>query len=243
MDLGLPALIIVSGVAFLAGISRTGIPGMGMLLVPIVAMVMPVRASTGFLLLIFVEADLIAVLFFRRRVVWSQLFRVLPWTLAGVVLGFFAMHYIDEATFKPLLGGMIVAIVALDFLRRRAKIELVSGKWYFSAVAGVLAGVFTMMANAAGPIMTIYLLSMNLPKEEFIGTGVLFYCIINLVKLPFSIALGIITLGGVKVDLMLIPLIALGCLAGVQIMKRVSQRHFNSLAQTLAGLGGIKLLF
>ena len=96
MDLGLPALIIVSGVAFLAGISRTGIPGMGMLLVPIVAMVMPVRASTGFLLLIFVEADLIAVLFFRRRVVWSHLFRVLPWTLAGVVIGFFAMQYIDE---------------------------------------------------------------------------------------------------------------------------------------------------
>jgi uncharacterized membrane protein YfcA len=243
MDLGVSGIAIVCAVAFLAGMSRTGIPGIGMLLVPLVAMAMPARISTGFLLLILIEADLMAVLYWRRRVVWPHLFRVLPWTFAGIVLGYFAMGFIDEGTFKPLLGGMIVAIVALDLARRLAGIEIAINSWYFSAATGILAGIFTMMANAAGPVMTIYLLSMNLPKEEFVGTGAIFYCLVNLVKLPFSIALGLVTWSGVKVDLLLSPLIALGCLVGVLIMKRVPQKLFNTLAQVFAGLGGIKLLF
>jgi hypothetical protein len=214
-----------------------------MLLVPLIAMAMPVRASTGFLLLILVEADLMAVLNWKRRVVWAHLFRVLPWTVLGVVVGYFVMRVLDERTFKPILAAMIVGIVALDLLRRWAKIEIAPENRVFSAVVGILAGAFTMVANAAGPIMTIYLLSMNLPKEEFVGTGALFYCIINLVKVPFSVALGLITVSSLKVDLMLLPLIGLGCLAGIFIMRKFPQKAFNVTAQGLAALGGIKLFF
>ncbi|MEI6874475.1 MAG: sulfite exporter TauE/SafE family protein [Spirochaetota bacterium] len=243
MDLGVWGLVIVGFAAFLAGISRTGIPGLGMALVPLVALVMPALASMGFLLLIFVAADLMSVVYFRRKVAWPQLFRILPWTLVGVILGYFAMGFVNEGTFKPILGSMILTVVVLDFVRKRAGFEFALESRWFSAISGILAGIFTMMANAAGPIMTIYLLSMNMAKEEFIGTSAYFYFIINLVKVPLSIALGLITFSGFKLDLELTPLVALGCVAGVFIMKRVSQRFFNGLVQAIAALGGIKLFF
>ncbi|MEI6389026.1 MAG: sulfite exporter TauE/SafE family protein, partial [Spirochaetota bacterium] len=240
MHLDLLGIIVVCIAALLAGISRTGIPGLGMLLVPLVALVMPAMTSMGFLLLIFVAADLMSVTYLRRRVAWNRLFRILPWTVAGVVLGYLAMNFVTEAIFKPLVGWMILAVVGLDLLRRRVGLEFALESRKFAAAAGILAGIFTMMANAAGPIMTIYLLSMNLPKEEFIGTSAYFYCIINLVKVPLSVALGLITWESLKVDLMLVPLIALGCFAGVFIIKGVSQRFFNNLVQGFAVLGGIK---
>jgi hypothetical protein len=216
---------------------------MGILLVPLVAMAMPVRASTGFLLLILVEADLMAVLYWRRRAVWPQLFRVLPWTALGVVGGYFVMRLLDDRGFKSILGAMIVGIVALDLVRRWARVGIAPENKAFSAVAGILAGAFTMIANAAGPIMTIYLLSMDLPKEEFVGTGAIFYCIVNLFKVPFSISLGLVTWSTLRSDLMLLPLIALGCLVGIFCMRKLPQKAFNILAQALAALGGFKLFF
>jgi uncharacterized protein len=243
LSLAISGIIIVCCVAFFTGVSRTGIPGVGILLIPLIAMAMPVRASTGFLLPILVEADLMAVLYWKRSVVWPHLFRVLPWTALGVVIGYFLMGVLDERLFKPILGAMIVGIVALDLLRRWARIEIVPENRILSAIVGVLAGAFTMVANAAGPIMTIYLLSMELPKEEFVGTGAIFYCIINLFKVPFSVALGLITWNTLRIDLMLIPLIAIGCLAGIRFMRKLPQQLFNQIALVLAALGGLKMLF
>jgi uncharacterized membrane protein YfcA len=243
LSLTVSGIIIVCCTAFLTGISRTGIPGIAILLVPLIAMAMPVRASTGFLLLIFVEADLMAVLYWRRKVAWLHLFRVLPWTVLGVVGGYFVMRLLDDRAFKSILGAMIVGIVALDLLRRWARIELAPENKVFAAIIGILAGAFTMIANAAGPVMTIYLLSMELPKEEFVGTGAVFFCVINLIKVPFSVALGLITWSTLRSDAMLLPLIALGCIVGIFFMKKLPQKVFNILAQILAALGGFKLFF
>jgi uncharacterized membrane protein YfcA len=243
MELGTAGIVIVVIAAFLAGISRTGIPGLGMILVPLVALAMPAMASVGFLLILFVAADLMSVIYLRKKVEWARLFRILPWTLVGVGLGYFIMGLVKSANFQPILGSMILVVVGFDFVRRKAGIEFALESRWFAAIIGILAGIFTMMANAAGPIMTIYLLAMNLPKEEFVGTSLYFYFIINLIKVPLSVALGIITWEGFKVDLFLLPLVALGCVAGVFIMKRVSQKLFNRLVQALAVLGGVKLLF
>ena len=145
--------------------------------------------------------------------------------------------------FRSLLGGMILAIVGLDLLRRAAKAELRSDNPAVAAVMGVLAGVFTMLANAAGPVMTIYLLSMGLSKEDFVGTSAWFYFIVNIFKLPFSAALGFVTLSSLGVDLALLPLVLVGSLAGVLVMKKMPQKAFNLIAQLLAVAGGIRLFF
>jgi len=237
------SIVIICVTALFAGVTKTGVPGLGNLLAPLIAMAMPVRASTGFLLPILIAADCMAVAYWRRSAVWSHLFRILIWTALGVVLGYFLMLIVSEAAFKPLLGGMIVVLVSLDLLRRLAKIEFKAENKVFGAVIGILAGAFTMMANAAGPVMTIYLLSMSLPKEEFVGTGAWFYFIMNLFKAPFSVALGLITWQTIKFDAMLIPLIAAGGFAGIFVMKRLPQKVFDVSAQVLAAIGGVKLFF
>jgi uncharacterized membrane protein YfcA len=241
MEAGGIAAVVAA--ALVTGFSKSGLPGVGILIPILAAMAMPARASTGFILPVLIEGDCVAVAYWRRKASWPSLVRVLPWTALGIIAGYFLMGRIPDEVFRPLLGGMILAIVGLDVARRAARIELRVESRAFAAIIGILAGAFTMIANAAGPVMTIYLLSMNLPKDEFVGTGAWFYFIINLFKLPFSIALGLVTWGTLKIDLMLLPLVLAGSAAGVLVMKRIPQRAFNLIAQALAVVGGLKLFF
>jgi hypothetical protein len=233
----------ICGAAFVTGLSKTGMPGMGIVIPTLAAMVMPARASTGLILPVLIEGDCVAVAYWRRKSAWASLFRILPWAAVGIVGGYFLMGALSDTVFKPLLGAMILAIVALDLLRRVVKIELRAESRVLAAICGILAGAFTMMANAAGPVMTVYLLSMDLPKEEFVGTSAWFYFLVNLFKLPFSIALGFVTWSSLKIDLALIPVVLVGSAAGVWAVKHLPQRAFNIIAQVLAAAGGIKLFF
>jgi uncharacterized membrane protein YfcA len=108
---------------------------------------------------------------------------------------------------------------------------------------GLLAGITTMMANAAGPVMAIYLLAMQLPKTEFVGTGAWFFFVINWLKVPFSVNLDLITAQTIKFNLTMLPLIVVGAVAGILILKRIPQKAFGVLVQILAAAAAVKLLF
>jgi hypothetical protein len=233
----------ICGIAVLSGFSKSGVPGIGILIPALGAMAMQARASTGFILPVLIEGDCVAVGYWQRKAEWRRLLRILPWTGLGIVVGYFLMRILSDAVFKPLLGAMILLIVAIDLARRAAKVELRAESSVLAAAIGILAGAFTMIANAAGPVMTIYLLSLNLSKEEFVGTGAWFYFIINLFKLPFSVALGLVTWSTVLVNLELLPLVLIGSLIGVLAMKRMSQNAFNIIAEALAVVGGVRLFF
>jgi uncharacterized protein len=241
MDSG--GIASICGAALITGFSKSGVPGIGILIPILAAMAMPARASTGFILPVLIEGDCVAVGYWRRAAAWKSLVRVLPWAALGIVAGYFLMGRISDAVFRPLLGGMILAIVGLDLLRRAAKAELRAENRAVAAVIGVLAGIFTMLANAAGPVMTVYLLSMRQSKEDFVGTSAWFYFIVNLFKLPFSAALGFVTWSSLGLDLALLPLVLIGSVAGVLVMKKLPQKAFNLIAQILAVAGGIRLFF
>ena len=100
-----------------------------------------------------------------------------------------------------------------------------------------------MMANAAGPIMVIYLLAMRLPKVEFVGTGAWFFFVVNWLKVPFSANLELITVESIKLNLMVLPLIATGAVVGIFFLKRIQQKSFTAIVQILAAAAAIKLLF
>jgi uncharacterized protein len=233
----------VCGAALLTGFSKTGMPGMGILIPTLAAMALPARASSGFILPVLIEGDCLAVGYWRRRASLRRLALILPWTALGIIGGFFLMRVLSDAVFKPVLGAMILAIVALDLVRRAARLEFRAENRLFAALVGILAGAFTMIANAAGPVMTIYLLSMGLTKEEFVGTGAWFYFIINLFKLPFSVGLGLVTWKSLEINAALLPLVLVGGFVGVRAIKRLPQRSFDILALILAAAGGLKLFF
>ena len=116
-------------------------------------------------------------------------------------------------------------------------------KWYYVAFMGFAAGFTTMLANAAGPVMVTYLLASGLPKENFIGTSAWFFFIINWFKVPFQISLGGINTHSVTVNLLLFPVIVIGAVAGIVVLRKLPQKTFNVVVAVLTAIAAVKLFF
>ena len=110
-----------------------------------------------------------------------------------------------------------------------------------SAVTGVSAGFTTMVANAAGPIMIIYLLAMRLPKMIFMGTSAWYFFVVNVFKVPFSYSLGLITLSSLRISLLLAPFAIIGAITGRILIPHINQKLFENLAMVLTLIAGIRL--
>ncbi len=244
MDLDLLGWIVVAVCAVMVGTTKTGMPGLGILIVPLMALVLPTRQSTGILLGILILADLFAITYHRRNARWGHVLRLLPAAFAGIVAGYFGLRVVNDRQLKPIIGGIVLVMLALNYWRNRAKGEdtPVPTQWWFAVALGFMAGITTMMANAAGPVMIIYLLAMRLPKVEFVGTGAWFFFVVNWLMVPFSANLELMTAESVKLNLMMLPFIAIGAVAGIFLLKRIPQKAFNLIVQILAAAAAIKLL-
>jgi hypothetical protein len=229
----------------MVGTTKTGMPGLGILIVPLMALVLPTRQSTGILLGILVLADLFAITYHRRNAKWGHVLRLLPAAFAGIVVGYFGLKFVNDRQLKPIIGGIVLIMLGVNYWRTRVKGEdvPVPTQWWFAVALGFMAGITTMMANAAGPIMIIYLLAMRLPKVEFVGTAAWFFFVVNWLKVPFSANLDLMTAESVKLNLMVLPFIAIGAVAGIFLLKRIPQKAFNIIVQVLAAAAAIKLLF
>ncbi len=236
-------MILIAVCAVMIGLAKTGIPGLGVLAIPLMAEVLGARVSVGVVLPMLMLGDVFAVIYYKHNAVWSHLLRLLVWTIPGVVIGYFAMGFISDQQLKPVIGAIILAILALNFIRSRNNPNSIPRGWWFAAGAGITAGITTIMANAAGPIVILYLLAMQLPKTEFVGTGAWYYLVLNWIKVPFSLSLGLITSVSLQLDFYLFPIIALGALAGVKILKRMSEKRFLVLVQVLTLIAALRLFF
>lgn len=243
-DFSLESWLWVAGATFIAGMAKAGLPGLGMLSVLLMSMAMDPRESTGGLLLSLIAADLTAVALFRQSAQWKMVLKVLPAALVGVVLGYFLMKRIPADQFKPVLGWIILSMVALHLVNRWAgkRLETFVQGHGFAAPMGMLGGITTMMANAAGPVMTIYFLAMKLKKMEFVGTVAWFFCLINLFKVPFSIALGVMNFSTVGMTLVVLPLIVIGVFTGRKLVILLPQVVFEWTALVLSAVGGLRLI-
>jgi len=239
--------------ALLVGVSKTGISGLGMLFVVIFAQIMPARQATGIVLPLLCFGDLVAVASYRQHTQWRFLWRLFPWTAAGVVAGYLALGRIDDRQARTLIGVIVIALVGLHMGRRwwagrktgDAGQQAADGGhgWWFPPLIGVLAGFTTLVANAAGPLMVVYLLAMGLPKMEFVGTGAVFFMLLNLFKVPFMVNLGLINAHSFTLNLILAPAVLAGALAGRVILRRINQKVFENVALALSVAAGLKLLF
>jgi uncharacterized membrane protein YfcA len=243
-DLDSAGWVVIGLCAFLAGVSKTGLPGLGILHVPLMAMVLPARQSTGALLGMLILADVFAAAYYRRRAQWKHILRLLPPAFAGILAGWQAMRFVTNEQLGPIIGVIVLVMLAVNYWRSRLGGEgaPVPTQWWFALAMGFVAGVTTMMANAAGPVMVVYLLAMRLPKLAFVGTSAWFFFLINWTKVPFSASLHLITWQSIRLDLMMLPLIAAGALAGILFLRRIPQRAFNGVVQLLAAATALKLL-
>ncbi len=244
-DLTVTGWLLVGLCALLVGVSKTGLPGLGILHVPLMAMVLPARESTGILLGMLILGDLFAAGYYRHSAEWKHVVRLLPAAVAGIVAGWQAMRFVSNEMLQPIIGVIVLAMLGIHYGRTRLWGEgaPIPTQWWFAAALGFVAGVTTMMANAAGPVMVIYLLAMRLPKVAFVGTSAWFFFAVNWLKVPFSAHLNLITGASITLDLLMLPLIAAGSVVGIFFLRRIPQRAFNSLIQILAAAAAIKLLF
>ncbi|HOM26721.1 MAG TPA: sulfite exporter TauE/SafE family protein [bacterium] len=235
-------LFLLELYAFLIGVSKTGIPGVGILAIPLTAMILPAKASTGLILPMLIMGDIFAVTYYRRKAVWKYILRLLPFAATGIIIGYFLMGKINDKQLSKFIGLVILTILFLNWWWNKKEIK-VPEKFYFAVIMGLFAGITTMMANAAGPILIIYLLAMKLPKTEFVGTGAWYFFILNWFKVPFSVNLGLINFYSLKLNLLLFPCVCIGAISGIFFLKKIPQKVFNQIVQILAFLSALKLIF
>ena len=236
--------LLIAG-AVVAGFSKTGIPGSSILFVAILPIIMPARQATGIVLPLLIFADIFAYAIYRKNLEWRRVGRLIPSALLGVLLGWLALGRINDRQTTQMVGVIIALMLALHLWRSRGAVDaaVTHAPFWFAPVMGLFAGFTTMVANAAGPVMALYLLAMRLPKLEFLGTGAAFFLVINWVKVPFVVELGLINAESLKLNLWLLPAVTLGALLGRPVVERVNQRYFESGVLLLTALAVLKLLF
>jgi hypothetical protein len=243
-----PLLWVFAAVgAFMVGVSKAGITGLSILSIALFNHVFPSsKQASGLVLPLLIFGDFVAVFAYRKHTQWRYLWRLFPWTAAGVVLGYFTLGRISDHTARLMIGWIIVSLAALSFWRRYGSApgddEAAMLHWSVGAVIGVTAGFITLVANAAGPLMAVYLVAMRLPKMEYVGTAAVFFMLLNLFKVPFMVDLKLITAQSFGFNLALAPAVLIGALAGRWLLKRVNQNLFEQLVLLLSAIGGILLI-
>lgn len=224
--------------ACLIGMAKTGLSGFGNLVVPILAATLGGKASVGILLPILVFADIFAVSYYNRHADWNHVLKLLPWAIVGIAIGFFVGMHISDRQFNLIIAILVIIGIVIIIIQDLFKDKFtVPNHWIFAALLGLAGGFTTMVANAAGAIMALYLLSMRLPKQNYIGTAAWFFFIVNVLKVPLHVFWWkTITLQSFTMDLFSLPAIILGVFIGIKTVKVLSEKIFRIfiIASTIA---------
>ncbi|MGC9378900.1 sulfite exporter TauE/SafE family protein [Streptomyces sp. MH13] len=239
--------------AFLVGFSKTAVSGANTVSLAIFAAILPARASTGILLPVLIAGDVLAVLTYRRHAHWPTLWRLFPAVGAGVAVGTVFLVWANDALVRTSIGVILLLMAAVTVWRRRqadaagqpaeqpdgttSRAGRVKARSY-----GVLGGFTTMVANAGGPVMSMYLLSAGFRKLGFLGTSAFFFLIVNVSKLPFSAGLGLIDGHSLVLDAALVVFVVPGAFIGTWAVNRINQRLFERLVIAATVVGGLQLL-
>lgn len=229
--------------AFLIGMAKTGVHGVSMLTVPIMALIFGGKISSGLVLPMLIMADLFAVKYYHRHANWRFLIKLLPSAMVGVFIATFIGNAIDDTLFTQIMAIIIFVSLGIMIWMESANKEKVPDFLWFAILMGTLGGITTMIGNLAGSVMALYLLSMRLPKNEYIGTAAWFFLIINVFKVPFHVwSWETITLDSFYLNLVSLPLIALGAYAGIKLVKRIPEKQYRWLVIGMTGVAACFML-
>lgn len=238
----------LAAAAMVVGFSKTAVSGANTVSLAVFAAILPARASTGVLLPILICGDILAVLTYRRHAHWPTLWRLFPAVGAGVVLGTVFLGFAGDGAVRMSIGAILLVMAGVTVWRRRvaATPEVEAAPTRAARVKagsyGVLGGFTTMVANAGGPVMSMYLLSAGFRKLGFLGTSAWFFLIVNSAKVPFSVGLGLIDGRSLLLDAALVAFVVPGALIGKACVNRINQRLFEQLVIAATVLGGLQLL-
>lgn len=243
-DVSILEFLILAFAAMFIGFGKAGVAGAGMVTIPIFAAVLGGKPSTGFILPLLIIADIAAILYYRKNTRWDYLIKLSPWVLVGIAIATITGKYISDSGFNNLLAIVILLGVVLMLLKDLKKIPAVFFEnSTFTILMGILGGFSSMIGNAAGTIMSIYLLSIALQKKQFIATRAWFFFLINLIKIPLHFFYwGTITKESLIDDAKLVTFIGLGMLLGFWAVKKINEQFFKKMVLLLVIASAISLL-
>jgi uncharacterized membrane protein YfcA len=230
--------------AFLVGLSKGGLKGMGVFTVALTALVYGAKNSVGILVPLFIVGDILAVIYFKKHVKIKYLFQFLPAMIVGVVIATYVGNGWDDATFKKWMSVIILGSTVYMFWSefRGKKLSLKDRR--FSNIIGFAAGFTTMIGNLAGPFANLYFLATRLPKNEIIGTAAWVFFIINIFKIPFHIfSWETINMKTIMIDAYLAPFVVIGFFGGTQIVGLFSEQNYRRFLLAVTAIGAILILF
>ncbi|TDF42049.1 sulfite exporter TauE/SafE family protein [Alteromonadaceae bacterium M269] len=241
-SLSYPTLALLFLVAFFIGMAKTGVHGISMFSVPLLALIFGGKMSSGIMLPMLIMADLFAVYYYHRHANWTYLIKLFPSAAAGVLFGTWVGNLIDDQAFRLIMSIIIFGSLAIMIWMEKLKKESIPNYLWFALLMGFLGGVTTMIGNLAGSVMALYLLSMRLPKNEYIGTAAWFFLAINVFKVPFHLlSWHSITLDSFSLNLICLPFIGLGAWAGIYIVKQIPERHYRWLVISMTAVAAAML--
>ena len=242
-ELSITTWVLAFSSAFIIGVSKSGIKGIAIIIVTLMALAFGAKESTGLIVPLLIVGDIFAVIYYNRHTQWKYILRFLPWMMFGVLIGVAIGKDLDENTFKTGMAFVIIGSVLMMYWWDRKKSKNVPKHWAFAGSMGVMAGITTMIGNLAGAFSNIFFLAMRLPKNEFIGTAAWLFFIINIFKLPFHIFVWeTITVESVVLNLKLIPGILIGLLTGIQLVKYIKDDFYRKMILVLTTFGAIIIL-
>lgn len=243
---GPAALALMAVAALIIGYSKTALGGLGVVAVAIFATVLPAKESTAAILTVLIVGDVIACWQYRRDPDWSLIRRLLPAVVPGLVLGTLFLRVVADETLRRSIGALLLLLLLLQlWVKTRATGDEPSTAHRHPVTAwaaGSGMGFATMTANAAGPVMTLYLSAAGIDKRRFVGTSAWFFLIVNLVKVPFSIGLGLLHGDDVVRAVALSPAVLAGALLGYATVRVISQRGFDVAVLLASALAAGALL-
>lgn len=244
MEISLTSWVLAIIAAFVMGVSKSGIKGIAIITVTLMALSFGAKESTGLIVPLLIVGDIFAVIYYNRHTQWKYIFRFLPWMMLGVLIGVAVGKDLDEQTFKFGMAFIILASVLMMYWWDRKKSKKAPTHFAFAGSIGVMAGITTMIGNLSGAFSNIFFLAMRLPKNEFIGTAAWLFFIINIFKLPFHIFVWeTITPETLLINLKLVPGILIGLFVGVRLVKIIKDDFYRKMILVLTALGAILILF
>ncbi len=237
-------ILLASG-ALLMGMAKSGLNGVNIIAVPVYAALFGGKVSSSIVLPLLLCGDIVAIVAYHKKISWKHYLRLLPAALVGLVAGMLLGQSIPDASFRLIMAVIILVCLILMIIKEFGKRTLAfPDHWAAHSMGGFASGFTTMVGNAAGPIMSMYLLSMNLPKKVFIGTGAVFFLTVNILKVPVHLfAWKTMTPDTLMIDAVLAIFVFAGFFAGLKIVKKIPEKPFRMLIIAATFLGTLKMFF
>ena len=224
------------------GVAKTGVSGMAILVVPLIAMVFPAKESVGALLPMLIAGDVLAVIYYRRHAQWRQLIKLMPGVATGMLIGGMFLAQLDNESMRIFLGVFVLLLLMIEGIARHLQLNEFKKLRSLAVLVGVMAGFGTTVGNSAGPIMGIYFIMMGFDKKQLMGSGAWFFLIVNTSKLPIFIYQEMLGVDTLQFFAGMLPFIVLGTFFGRKLLGVLSQKIFNHLVLIFAGLSSLWLL-